>query len=228
VFDSWNLKKMEILIFVVTFIICFFILYMLSKHDFVLLRQNISLSQIFDAAAISLICAFMMSRVIFVVNNFKTDLLSILKFFHIAKYPGLSLFGFIAGGALCLYLIFMRRKGIGRIVDIFAISFFPLFATSILLEQIKGQYFFIPYVLFVVCLFVFAFFIRSHNKYILRDGSISLVFILLICIQTAFYQYFMGAKNAIFLSFSSLFIVSVVAIPFILFELFLNQRKRKS
>lgn len=219
---------MVILIFTIAFVLSFFILYMLSKHDFVLLRQNISLSQVFDAAAISLISAFLMSRVLFVVNNFKTELLSFLRFFHIAKYPGLSFFGFIAGGALCIYLIFMRRKGLGRIADIFSISFFPLFAASILVESIKGQFYYLPYALFFVSLLIFAFFVRSHQKYILKDGSVALIFMLLTCIQTAAYQYFLASKSAVILTFSTLFIISVVAAFPILIELFLNQRKKKS
>src|SRR5687767_4688173 len=203
---------MEIAVFGITFIICLFILYMLSKQDFVLLRQNISLSQIFDALGIAIISAFLFARVLYVVNYFKSDLLSFLKFFHIIKYPGLSFFGFLAGGALCLYLIFIKKKGVGRIMDVFSISFFPLFAVSVLFEKMSGNLFLVPYISFALCVLFFIFFIRSHQKYILNDGSISLIFILLMCIQTAVYQYLTAGSASVIFGFSILGIVSIFAI----------------
>lgn len=218
----------EIIVFTLTFLLCFFLLYLFSKADFVLLRQNISLSQIFDTAGISLISAFLFSRVLYVINNFKVDLLSFLRFFHILKYPGLSFFGFIAGGSLCLYLIFIKKKGIGRITDIFTISFFPLFAVSILFEKIKGQLSFLPYVFFLFCILIFIFFIRSHKKYILKDGSISLLFVLLVCIETVVYQYLTAAASGIIFSFSILAIIGILAIPPTILELYINQKRKKS
>lgn len=218
---------MEIAILFLTLIICFFLLYIFSKTDFVLIRQNISLSQVFDAAGVSLIAALLMSRVIFVVNNFRTELLSILRFFHLARFPGLSFFGFILGGGLCLYLIFMKKKNVSRIMDIFAISFMPLVAVSTLVDSFKA-FQFVPYLFFFICVFIFIFFIQSHKKYTLKDGSISLIFLLLVCCQTLIYQYAGFAKNAVIFNFSILFIVSAISIPVILVELFLNQRKKNS
>lgn len=217
---------MEFIIFFITLIICFFLLYIFSKTDFVLIRQNISLSQIFDAAGVSFIAALLLSRVVYVVNNFRTELLSFLRFFHIARYPGLSFFGFIIGGALCLYLIFVKKKNVSRIMDIFAISFMPLVAVSSLVESTRSLVF-IPYLFFIFCIFLFIFFIQSHQKYVLRDGSISLIFLLTVCVQTLIYQYFNFHKNAVFSSFSLLFLVSTIFIPIILVQLFLNQRKKK-
>lgn len=219
---------MEILIFTVVFIFCLFLLYLFCRHDFVLLRQNISPSQMFDALAVALVSAFILGRVFYVVNNFKTELLSFLRFFHVFKYPGISGFGFLIGAALGLYLIFMKKKGIGRICDIFTLSFFPLFATGILFDETTKQFFFLPILFFVLSIFLFIFLVRSHNKYYLRDGSISLIFFLFICIQTAIFQYITAKSNAVIFQLSILGILSLLAIPLILFNLYLNQRRKRT
>ncbi len=218
---------MEILLFIILFVLCFFLLYIFSKHDFVLLRQNISLSQIFDAASVSLVSAFIFGRVLYVVNNFKSELLSVLRFFHIVKYPGISMFGFMAGAALCFYLIFMKKKGIGRIGDIFAVSFYPLFAFGILFEgSIKPSI--LPILFFIFSIPYYIFLIRCHQKYVLRDGNVSFLFFLILCVQTFLFQYFSVSKNAIFSSFTLLEIISAVAIPAVLVGFVRIQSRKKA
>ncbi|HVZ12676.1 MAG TPA: hypothetical protein VG965_06635 [Patescibacteria group bacterium] len=217
---------MEIVIYIIVTFFCCFLLYYFSKQDFVLLRQNISLSQIFDALSVSTLSAFLMGRALYVVNNLKSDLLSFLRFFHIWKYPGISMFGFLGGGGLCLFLIFAKKKGLSRICDIFTISFFPLFAVSIFFEKYMHGLIFLPILMFIVAVAFFIFFLRSHHKYILRDGSISLIFLLLLALETIASQYFSGVKNSIFMSLSILEMLCIIIVPASLVGLVINQRKK--
>ncbi len=214
-------------IYVLVIFSCLFILYILSKSDFVLLRQNISLSEIFDALFITFICSFLIGRAFNMIDHFESNLLSILRFFHIFKYPGISLLGLFLGGGLSLYLIFMKKKGASRISDIFAISFFPLFAVNLFFEKYGPALFFLPYILFFISILFFIFLLSSHNKYMLRDGSISLIFILLLAFTTFIFEYF-SKSPGVFLSLSFLQIVSLVAVPCVLFALITNQRRKNS
>ncbi len=218
---------MTILIYILAIFLCLFLLYILSKSDFVLLRQNISLSEIFDALFIIFICAFLVGRAFNMIDRLESNLLSILRFFHIFKYPGISLLGLFLGGGASLYLIFMKKKGAGRISDIVSISFFPLFAVNLFFEKYPPALFFLPYILFFISILFFIFLLTSHNKYTLRDGSISLIFILLLVLTTFVFEYFSRATT-VFLSLSFLQIVSLVATPCSLFALAVNQRKKNS
>ena len=197
---------------------------MLSRNDFVLLRQNIAASQIFDTVFISLVSSFLFGRAFYMIDNFKIDLIGILPFFHIIKYPGLSIFGIFFGGALCFYLIFMKKKGLGRIADILSISFLPLYAVSLFFEK-YGIFYFLPFILFGLCVLLFILFLQFHYKYLFRDGSISLLFIIFICATTLAAQYMGNAKGVIFtLPFIAVFSIILLVGAFVLFVL--NQRKK--
>lgn len=219
---------MIIVIYLLVIFLCLFIVYILSKSDFVLLRQNISLSEIFDALFITLICAYLVGRTFNMINRHESNLLDILRFFHVFKYPGLSLLGVLLGGGLSLYLIFMKNKAQGRICDIFAISFLPLFAVNLLFfEKYPHALFFLPYILFLISIVFFIFLVSSHNKYTLRDGSISLIVLLFAALATFAFEYVSRTPN-IFLSLSFLQIVSLVAAVSAFSALVVNQQKKNS
>lgn len=217
---------MEYFIYPIAIVACFFLFYILSRNDFVLLRQNIAATQMFDTLFLSLISSFLFARAFYMINNFKTNLIGLLPFFHIVKHPGLSVFGLFFGGALCFYLIYMRKKGIGRIADIFSISFLPLYAISLFFEN-YGSFYFLSFIFFAISLILFIYFLHSHYKYVLRDGSIALLFVEFVCITTAITQYF-GVNRKLFLSFSFLSIVAIaLTLPFVILFI-INQRKKAS
>ena len=218
---------MELFAYLLIIPICFFILYILSRNDFVLLRQNISASQILDTLFLSLVSSFLFGRAFYMVNNFKIELLDLLPFFHVIRYPGLSIFGIFFGGAVCLYLIYLKKKGFGRIADIYAVSFFPLFIISLLFEN-YAKVLYVPIILIVLSLILFVTFIRFHYKYILRDGSVAICFLLFVCITTVISQMFSNAGNAILFNLSILALLSLILIPFGLILLLINQRRKTS
>src|SRR3990167_55796 len=113
---------MELAFLLIIIFVSSFILYLVSRQDFVLLRKNISLSQMFDAAIIAFVIAFFSSRLLYILNSQDFSLFHIIKFFHLIKFPGLSLLGLFLGGAFALYVIFRKRRALGRLYDIFTIS----------------------------------------------------------------------------------------------------------
>lgn len=103
---------------------------------------------VFDGVFLSLAGGFIISRFVHVFLNFDKFGFSIPKFILINGFPGLSLYGFIIGSFLTLYLYFIRKKikfkeaidyfipavflalGLGKLGSFFSlpqINFFPLF-----------------------------------------------------------------------------------------------------
>lgn len=218
---------MDFFLSIFILIVSFFILYLLSKHDFVLLRQNISLAQIFDSAIIVILVSFAFGRVFYFLNAGEFDILFSLGLIHFFNYPGFSILGFIIGAAVALGYIFRKKKGLGRINDIFTISTFPLFLFILVISSLKINNIYLPIVLIVIGIAVFAFFIKSHNKYILCDGSISYIYFFLVCLGSFFLQVFDKQKFELFFSFSSLQILSALLAIVSLGMLFLNQARKE-
>lgn len=215
-----------ILLILVLFI-SLFVLYILTRQDFVLLRQNISLAQIFDLAAISFLAAFLVGRLFFILDNFMFGLFNVLRFFHLIRFPGISTIGFFIGGAVSIYFLFGKKKGMGRIYDIFAISFFPLYSFFLISQKIVLKTIYFPIILSVILIFIFGFFVRSHNKYILKDGSISLLFLLIISLISFIFEIFDKTKHVLFLNFT---LMQIITLPVFLFSIVLfviNQQRSR-
>lgn len=179
---------MEILLFLITVIICIFVLYVLSKQDFVLLRQNISLSEVFNLAILAALFGFFFARLFFIVTSSRFDLLFPLKFFHLLKFPGFSILGFFLGSAIYLFLALRKKKGLGRIYDIFAISFMPAYIFALFFRTFNVQSFVFPILLSLLMMGILIFFIRSHYKYLLRDGSLSFIFLFILSLDELVFQ----------------------------------------
>lgn len=179
---------MEILLFLTVVIICIFVLYILSKQDFVLLRQNISLAQVFDLAILTALFGFLFARLFFIVTSSRFDLLFPLKFFHLLKFPGFSMLGFILGSAVLLFFTLRKKKTLGRIYDIFSISFMPAYIFVLTMRTYKAQFLAFPILLFLLMMGILIFFIRSHYKYLLRDGSVSFIFLFILSLDELIFQ----------------------------------------
>lgn len=215
---------MGILLLIPVLIICFFLLFILSKQDFVLLRQNISLSEVFDRALIILFFAILSGRVFFIINALDFSLFNVLAFFHLFRFPGVSPLGFFIGGAVFIFLLFRNKKGLGRIFDIFTIAFVPLYLLFIM--RATGSTMVIVSSA-IISVFIFYFFVKAHNKYITRDGSISLLFLLIICVVTFALQGIGGPRDALIAGFSFSQILSIpVGFAAAVF-LLINQRKSR-
>lgn len=193
----------------VSLIICFFILFIISRQDFVLLRQNISLAQIFDLSSVVFISAFIFGRIFLVVNDFNFQLLNLLTFFNIFKFEGINSLGFFAGGAVATYFSVKSRKALPRIFDIFSISFFPLFIFLSVARKAVFSTVPIPAAIIFLSILIFSFLVRSHYKYILKDGNISFVFLFLLTAETIVSGFIYGGGHKVFLNMSILQIASI-------------------
>ncbi len=206
------------MLFVLLFLavsICAFILYILSKQDFVLLRQNISLSEIFDLAILTLISGLAFGRFFYIITDSRLDLFSPVKFFHIIKFPGFSILGLFLGGAFALFFALHSNKGLARIYDIFSISFMPIYIFALVTRDYTEKLFFIPIILFLLMILIFTFFINSHYRYIMRDGSLSLMLLLILGFDTFASPYLTGGS----MSFWPMSLSQIASMVFVLVSL---------
>lgn len=202
--------------------ICLFILFVLSKRDFVLLRKNISVGQIFDLALLSFAIAFFLGRFFYIINSFQFALLSPIKFFYIFKFPGFSFLGVFVSGCVTIYFFFRKTKALSRIYDIFALSFFPILIASIVFFEYPFLSFFTSLLLFVILIALFISFIQSHDKYFMRDGGISLLTIALFSFHTFMVQFFASSSKIFIFSFIQW--VSLLVVVASLGAFFINQK----
>lgn len=167
--------------FFILLVLSFFILFILSKRDFVLLRKNISVSLIFDNIFIALLVSFIIGRLLFILESSQFSLIAPLRFIHVLRLPGFSILGFFIGGFFAVSFLFRKTKATFRIYDIFSLSFFPLFTVSLFSVKIAFGQITIP-ILFLLSVILFIFLLKSHVAYRLKDGSVSALFILFVSV----------------------------------------------
>lgn len=113
-----DLKFIKIYTFGVFLVLAFF-------WGMFMLWRNIKLTSykeedVFDILFSALFGAILFGRLFFVLFNFSKFGFSLLKFILINGYPGMSLYGSLAGGFLFFYLVSSRKKIPGEIlVDYF-------------------------------------------------------------------------------------------------------------
>lgn len=196
----------------------FFILYSLSKHDFVLVRKNISLAQVFDLSIVTFLIAFVAGRLVFILDYLQFELFNPIRFFHFLRLPGFSYLGFFVGGLIALFFLFRKKKALSRTYDIFTLSFFPVYIFNLLFRKYPINFFIIPIVLGILAIILFAYLLKSHNTYRLRDGNISYIFLIVLSLDHLIIDFFVSEKaKYFFLSLSQYFslIVLILALVFI-------------
>lgn len=139
-----------------------FCLYHLGREDFVLMRRNVSLEDLFNLAFIVFFSGLFFSRLFYVILNFAPGFLNPLVFFLVPYFPGMSFIGGLIGGLVAL-IYFSRRKKwpTKRIFDLMALSFLaglPLgFVGSLFVTGDLSYFlhFFLPVLFFLVFLIMY-------------------------------------------------------------------------
>lgn len=163
----------------IVMITCLFILYVLSKNDFVLLRKNVTLFSIFDTVFLFMFVGFIFGRAFYILTAQNLPLLHALRFFYIIRFPGFSMLGLFLGGLLSLYVQPLDKKAFPRLCDIFCISFFPLFLLSIIADG-NVVFWFMRVALLITGLITLIIFFQIHKNYMLADGSIAFLTIIIL------------------------------------------------
>lgn len=112
------------IVLIIGLVLFLFRLYHLGNDDYVLVKKNVSLEQVFNCALFCSFVALLFARAFYVVFNPLPIYLNILGFVLFPYFPGLSLVGGLLGGAGALYFYARRNKfPLGRIFDFFSMSF---------------------------------------------------------------------------------------------------------
>ncbi len=120
------------MIVIVGFIVFLLSLYLLTREDFVFVRRNVSLEQIFDVAFLDSLVALLFARIIFVAFHFKLAYLNPLVFFLVPYFPGLSVSGAMLGSFFFLLWVSRSKKiPTGHLFDVFSVSFFYAFSVTL-------------------------------------------------------------------------------------------------
>lgn len=213
-----------IIAFIVFFSVSLFLTYTLSRNDFVLLRKNISITQMFDYFFIFSFLSFFLSRTFFILDEKLYSYFYPLNFLHIFKLPGISIYGFFEGIALLLLILILLKKIVGRVSDIYLISLIPLYFLTFFLRD-YGAYALIIYILITLLIIaILALAIKFHNEYFLRDGSISFIVVFLLSLDAFIAGVFIKHESILSIfSFSQ--IVALISSFIVMSLLFRNQRK---
>lgn len=167
-----------ILLYLLFIFLSLFILYAVARHDFVLLRQSISLRIVYDNVFISLFVFFIFSRVGFAFYKQSLEILNPLKFFYLTKYWGLTPYIGFVGIIFAVLFLFRKKKNKLRILDIYFISFSPLILLDVLSRGSGNILFLIKCISLIVLIAFYGWFIKIHNKFTTKDGFITVMTIL--------------------------------------------------
>lgn len=203
---------MEILIFLIPFIIFLYMLYKISKDDHVLLRRGIKLVEIFDIAFISLIVTIFILIILPGENSYTPVL-------------------FIAP-AILLLIMFARKKKLsaGRLLDLFSLSFLTSFPLWLVLVGLFAKFYIWQYYLILSVIFLLidiVFLIKLLPKILNRsipDGLLSIYFILLFSVIYLIFKIFVSliSKNSI------INLDTAILILYILIGVYILVAKRRS
>lgn len=189
-----------ILLFAASAFVFFLSLFTLARDDYILLRKNVTLENVFNVGFLVLFAALLSARFVYVVLHFKSLFLHPLVFLVIFYYPGLSLTGGILGAVAFLFgYCIVRRFPSGRLFDLFSVSFLWMLAAGFVLaivirlvKKVPFVWFHIaPAALFVLITIVFAaFLIPVYRRGRLRDGSLGLLFLISLFLASCVMSFF--------------------------------------
>jgi hypothetical protein len=203
---------MILFLYFIAVFLSLFVLYAVSRHDFVLLRQSISLRQVYDNVFISLFVFFIVSRLFYALYIQRIQLLNPLNFFYLTKYWGILPYAGLAGVIICLLFLFRKKKNKFRILDIYFISFSPVILLDVLLYSNHGVLLLIKVVSVLVLLSFYGWFIKIHNKFSTKDGFITCMTIITYSLVTlAFSLAINGILSQKYLWFNVVLVAAIIA-----------------
>ncbi|HSA84461.1 MAG TPA: prolipoprotein diacylglyceryl transferase family protein, partial [Patescibacteria group bacterium] len=114
---------MQLLVLLPAFLLFLYVIYKLVKDDYVFIRKNISLEQMFDVLFITTGVGLLFARLFYFLFHFGNGENIFLHFFS-PDVGGLSFFGAFLGGLLTLYFFGKYKKmPLERLFDFFILAF---------------------------------------------------------------------------------------------------------
>lgn len=203
-------------------------IFVFAKDDFILLRKNITLEQLFNISFVVYVLGFLFARFVYVIEHVSPRYLDPLVLFLFPYFPGLSISGGILIGITYLLLILNKKRlPFFRVFDIFTISFIyafcaglPLFAVVELI--LTGNIPYIPaietVIYFILAVILTGLFVKNKVK----DGSVGFLGISFFSLFFLLFSVHFSGGNIIF-HFSPEDII-LIFIWFFFFAMFFYQQ----
>lgn len=196
-----------ILVIFICFFLFLYIVYYLSKDDFVLSRKDIPVSKIFSLALLTGIVALFSARFVFALSYPTTVLLNPLGFLAFYHYGGLSLVGAIIGSEIFIYAYSRYKKmPAGKIFDLFILAFIGVLPIGIIGNFIihLGKVGLFENILFfasIVLLIIFGKVIYPFStKGEIKDGTLGYIFIAIFSFLYFLTALFLNLKDFSFIN----------------------------
>lgn len=184
---------MQFLLFflILGFLTFLFVLHILSREDWVLMRKNVTLEQLFNIAILTCLCGLFFARIFYIMFNPSWHYLNLLVFFLFPYFPGLSLSGGIIGALLfLLYYSKLKKFPFERVADLLSTVLLLAFPVGLLgslflpnhphIAVIIGELFIYPVLYGVMIKLVQPAVIRGEVK----DGTSTFLIIMSISLIT--------------------------------------------
>ena len=178
-------------VLIISFVIFLYTLYYLANDDLVIIKKDMPLDKVFNAAFLTGIVALFTSRIFYVFFHPRPVLLTPLGFVLFPYFPGLSILGAVIGGFL--FLGFYARKEklpIGKLLDFSTIALLSSLPFGYLgLFLLSGKSYLWPFI-FSFLIYTILFFLSV--KYLLplsfrgniKNGSIGIIFLVVFPVIT--------------------------------------------
>lgn len=206
-----------VLIILACFFIFLYVLYYISRDDFVIVRKDIPIGKIFSLAILTSLVMLFFSRLFFVLIHPDPRLLNPLGFLALPYFPGLSLMGGIASAQIFVFLYASYRKfPVGKIMDLFTLSFMGILPIGYIANFIisLGKVSVFNNVIFVFSILIALLFAKIifpfSNKGEIKDGSLSLIFTTIISFLYFLTKLFLNIKDFSFLNIENILILVVL------------------
>lgn len=190
-------------ILLICLLIFLYSIFSYAKDNFILLRKNVTLEQIFNMTFLCFFFGVFVSRIFYVLENPNTKYFNPLVLLMFPYFPGLSFAGGIAGGFILLFYLSKKKKQpFWNIFDICSLSFIITEAIGILLVFVVNAITLrsislvlliggiISIVLFIIMTIVF-------SKNILKDGSTGFFALVIIISHQLIMRVFLKGRIAL-------------------------------
>ncbi len=211
-------------IFLIAFFLSLFCFYYYSRDDYFFIRKTITMEQLFNVIFIGSFWGVVSARVVYVVLHPTVAISNPLVLFSIPDNSGFSLLGGITGCFIAFIFLTKRRKIlVGRFLDYIAISLLAALPVGFL-----GNYIFFKRTntvetvyLTVLYMVLFVFFTKvlfpKFQRGNLKEGSISLLFLIMYSLVSLLHDIVLLYKNEVLLKtedflFIGLFFIAAMAL----------------
>lgn len=191
-----KIKLMQLLVVIFCLFIFFYSLYILGKDDYVLIRKNFSLEQLFDFAFIGVFVSVILAKILLIVFHITVNVSFVERLFFPTK-AGFSLTSIVLGYLLVVFLIGIYRKlPIGRLFDFFSLALLSTLPAGYLLsilfvEKNNIIFYILPGIFYLILqVFFWRFLLPRIINGKLRDGNLCNYFLLIFSAVSIFIYLF--------------------------------------